>query len=183
MSVVNSNWEKKLGQDHIVELDLIGQVAGPNISSPAELVLVTDEGFEAGSRYIPGRNLIILSLSASVAFRRGIRTLICGVSETEYSGYPDCRQDSIKAIEAALNAACGMKFAIETPLMRLNKRQVWELAEELGGQPLVEVIREHTHSCYAGVRDTLLTWGYGCGHCPACELRQKGWNEFSSAHV
>jgi 7-cyano-7-deazaguanine synthase len=175
-------WRERLGPDHVVDLDLIGQIAG-SIASPAGHTLIAGEGFEAGSRYIPGRNMILLSMCASIAFRRDIRTLVCGVSETEYAGYPDCRDASIKAIELALNASSGMKFIVQSPLMWLDKMGVWQLAQSLGGRELIELIREQTHSCYVGERNIRHGWGYGCGSCSACELRAKGWREFAASVV
>lgn len=176
---LNPDWNRRLGSDHIIELDLVGQIAG-NIACPIGYKPVPGEGFEAGSRYIPGRNLIMLSMAASIAFRRNIATLVCGTSETEYSGYPDCRNASMNGIEAAINLSSGKQFKIECPLMWLDKKGVWELAESLGGSALVEIIREGTHTCYQGSRDVQHDWGYGCGSCPACELRAKGWREFKN---
>jgi 7-cyano-7-deazaguanine synthase len=175
---VVSDWKKRLGPDHIVDLDLIGQIAGKNISSPPNYAPTNIEGLEVGSRYIPGRNLIMLSMCASVAFRRNIGTLVCGASETEYSGYPDCKNESMKAIETAISLSSGFAFKVECPLMWLDKAGVWTLADSLGGGDLVEIIREDTHTCYAGSRDIRHEWGYGCGTCPACLLREKGWREF-----
>jgi 7-cyano-7-deazaguanine synthase len=173
------NWEAKLGPDHVIELDLIGEIA-KNIISPADYIPLAGEGFEAGTRYIPGRNLIMLSMSASVAFRRNIGTLICGTSETEYSGYPDCQDRSMKAVEGAINASTGKRFKVECPLMWLDKKGVWQLAANLGGDGLVKIVREDTHTCYSGVRDIRHDWGYGCGICAACKLRAKGWREFAA---
>jgi 7-cyano-7-deazaguanine synthase len=173
-------WRTRLGPDHAIELDLIGQISG-GIVSPADYVPIAGEGFDAGSRYIPGRNLIMLSMSASVAFRRNIRTLVCGTSETEYSGYPDCRDASMKAVETAINMSSGKQFKIECPLMRLDKKGVWQLAESLGGAGLVRVIQDDTPTCYQGSRDIRHDWGYGCGTCPACQLRVKGWREFANS--
>ncbi|WP_375778873.1 7-cyano-7-deazaguanine synthase QueC [Bradyrhizobium sp. ma5] len=166
----------RLGPDHVVALDLAGQIAG-NIASfdvsRSEMLL--------RKKYIPGRNLIMMSLSASVAFRRGIETLACGVSETEYSGYPDCRRKAMNAIEAALNEATGFSWSIQCPLMELDKAGVWRLSSALGGSALLELIREETHSCYEGVRGRRQPWGYGCTECDACRLREKGWREFTAA--
>lgn len=168
----------RLGPDHIVALDLAGQIAG-NIASfdvsRSEMLL--------RRKYIPGRNLIMMSLSASVAFRRGIETLACGVSETEYSGYPDCRRQAMSAIEAALNEATGFSWSIQCPLMDLDKAGVWRLAGSLGGNALLELVREETHTCYEGVREARHPWGYGCAQCDACRLREKGWREFVAASV
>jgi 7-cyano-7-deazaguanine synthase len=118
-------------------------------------------------------------MSASVAFRRDISTLVCGVSETEFSRYPDCRDASMKAVEAAISQCSGLKFGVECPLMWLTKAQVWRLAHSLGGPNLVEIIRENSHTCYLGSRETRHEWGYGCGKCEACRLRKKGWREFT----
>lgn len=172
------DWKKRLGPDHIVELDLIGQIAAKNISAPTDRPLVTGEGFVAGTRYIPGRNLIMLSMSASVAFRREIRTLVCGASETEYSGYPDCRDTSMRAAETAISLSSDLTFKIECPLMWLKKAGVWALAQSLGGHELVKIVQEETHTCYLGSRAVRYDWGYGCGDCDACKLREKGWQEF-----
>jgi 7-cyano-7-deazaguanine synthase len=172
------DWRKRLGPDHIVEIDLIGQIAGKNIASPPSHAPTDIEGLEVGSRYIPGRNLIMLSMCASVAFRRNLGTLVCGASETEHSGYPDCKNTSMKAIETAISLSSGFVFKVECPLMSLDKAGVWALADSLGGTALVEIIREDTHTCYSGSRDVRHEWGYGCGTCPACLLREKGWREF-----
>ncbi|MGY4304210.1 7-cyano-7-deazaguanine synthase [Bradyrhizobium sp. USDA 4369] len=166
----------RLGPDHVVALDLASQIAG-NIETfdPSRNEMLHRR------RYIPGRNLIMMSLSASVAFRRGIDVLACGVSETEYSGYPDCRRQAMNAIEAALNEATGLSWSIQCPLMDLDKSGVWRLSSDIGKGALVELIREETHTCYEGVRDEPHPWGYGCAHCDACRLREKGWREFTAA--
>jgi 7-cyano-7-deazaguanine synthase len=172
------NWKRRLGPDHIVELDLIGEIAARNISSPTNHPQIAGEGFAVGRRYIPGRNLIMLSLCASVAFRRDMRTLVCGTSETEYSGYPDCRDASMKAVETAISLSSGLDFKVVCPLMWLDKAGVWALAKSLGGQELVNIVLEDTHTCYMGSREVRYDWGYGCGTCDACLLREKGWREF-----
>ncbi len=165
----------RLGPDHIVALDLAGQIAGsiPTFDASRSEML-------SRKKYIPGRNLIMTSLSASVAFRRGIDILASGVSETEYSGYPDCRRRTMEAIERALNEATGFSWSIQCPLMDLDKAGVWRLSRALGGSTLVELVREETHSCYEGVRKERHPWGYGCAQCDACRLREKGWREFSA---
>jgi 7-cyano-7-deazaguanine synthase len=174
------DWKKRLGSDHVVDLDLIGQIAGKSIASPNDHALIAGEGFAAGSRYIPGRNLIMLAMCASVAFRRDMRILVCGTSETEYSGYPDCRNASMKAVETAISLSSGLVFKVECPLMWLDKAGVWALARSLGGREPVNIIQEDTHTCYLGSREIRHDWGYGCGTCEACQLREKGWREFSS---
>jgi 7-cyano-7-deazaguanine synthase len=179
ISGLSAEWRNRLGPDHVVELDLIGQIAAKNIASPSSHPQIAGEGFAAGNRYIPGRNLIMLAMSASVAFRRDIRTLVCGASETEYSGYPDCRDESMRAVETAISLSSGFKFEVECPLMWLDKADVWALAHSLGGDGLVDIVREDTHTCYAGSRSIRHEWGYGCSSCNACQLREKGWREFS----
>jgi 7-cyano-7-deazaguanine synthase len=176
-------WRGRLGPDHVVELDLIGQLAAQNIVSPPGHSLISGDGFAAGRRYIPGRNLIMLSMCASVAFRRDIRTLVCGASETEYSGYPDCRSETMKAVERAISLSSGFDFKIQCPLMSLDKAGVWMLAHSLGGDRLVTIVREDTHTCYSGSREHLHEWGYGCSVCEACRLREKGWRDFCKLHA
>ena len=171
----SSKWRSSLGPDHLVEMDLVGQLA--TIVAPLGESSANLHKFP-GKRYIPGRNLIMLSMSASIAFRREIGVLACGASETEYSGYPDCKRQTLHTIEAAINEASGLQFKIECPLMELDKAGVWRLAHSLGGDELVEVIRSETHTCYEGSREQKHEWGYGCARCDACLLRQKGWHEF-----
>jgi 7-cyano-7-deazaguanine synthase len=131
--------------------------------------------------FVPGRNLIFLSFAAALAYRRGLRRIVTGVCETDYSGYPDCRDETMKAMEAALNLGMESRFAIDTPLMWLDKAETWALAEALGGEALVGIVRELSHSCYLGDHSTRHDWGFGCGACPACELRAKGWTAYSAA--
>ncbi|HYP62938.1 MAG TPA: 7-cyano-7-deazaguanine synthase, partial [Acidocella sp.] len=131
--------------------------------------------------FVPGRNILFMTFAAALAYRRGIKHLVTGVCETDYSGYPDCRDDTMKAVQVALNLGMESRFVIHTPLMWIDKAKTWELAEELAGAPLVELIREETHSCYNGDRTHHHEWGYGCGTCPACELRAQGYRRFISA--
>ena len=172
-------WGERLGLDFVVDVDLIGQISARRIPAhPGQSALAGE--FASGRSYIPGRNLIFLSMSASVAFQRGIDTLVCGVSETEYSGYPDCRRASVVAIEAAICCASDLHLHIECPLMALDKAGIWGLAASLGGHQLVEAVRVKSHTCYSGERQVLHEWGYGCGKCPACILRARGWSNFRS---
>jgi 7-cyano-7-deazaguanine synthase len=170
-------WKERLGPDHLIVLDLVGQISGQRFKAPELSSSDPNDQFGGYSRYIPGRNLIMLSLCSSIAYRRGTRTIVYGASETEYSGYPDCRAASIKAVNTALNMSSGLEFRIECPLMLLNKAGVWNLARELGGERLVSIIVEATHTCYAGER-VRYDWGFGCDACPACRLRAKGWQEY-----
>ena len=129
--------------------------------------------------FVPGRNLVFLTFAAALAYRRGIRHIIGGMCETDYSGYPDCRDETIKALQSALNLGMAKNFELHTPLMWLDKASTWKLAHELGGAGLVDLIREHSHTCYLGERGAQHDWGYGCGECPACALRAKGWREYA----
>jgi 7-cyano-7-deazaguanine synthase len=133
--------------------------------------------------FVPGRNLLFMTVAATVAYRRGLDVLVGGMCETDFSGYPDCRDDTMKALQVALNLGMATRLKLETPLMWLDKRQTWELAQQLGGQPLLDLIRSDTHTCYLGERGALHDWGYGCGTCPACELRARGWRQFVGAQA
>ena len=168
-------WGSRLGEDHLLEIGALGRLS--------ETSLTRDVGFamEANglpNSFVPGRNLAFLTFAAALAYRRGARHLVAGVCETDYSGYPDCRDETMKAMEATLNLGMGSRFVVETPLMWLDKAQTWALAQELGGEALVAIVRDLSHSCYLGDRETRHDWGHGCGACPACELRAKGWAAF-----
>jgi len=130
--------------------------------------------------FVPGRNLLFFTVAAALAYRRGLRVLVGGMCETDYSGYPDCRDDSLKALQVALNLGMDKRFVIETPLMWIDKAATWRMAEQLGGEPLVRLVAEHTHSCYKGDRTKRHEWGYGCDACPACELRSNGYHRYKS---
>jgi 7-cyano-7-deazaguanine synthase len=130
------------------------------------------------STFVPGRNLLFFVFAAAVAYRRGLRHLVGGMCETDYSGYPDCRDDTLKAMQLALNLGMERRFVLHTPLMWIDKAATWALAHELGGEPLVDLIRDETHTCYLGDRAARHDWGYGCGTCPACELRAAGYARY-----
>jgi 7-cyano-7-deazaguanine synthase len=169
----------ELGDDHVV--DLTATVGGlGQTAMTAEIAIEMGQG-GLPNTFVPGRNLLFLTCAAAIAYRRGLRRIITGVCETDYSGYPDCRDDTIKAMQLALNLGMERRFVLETPLMWLDKAATWKLAAELGGEPLVEVIRERTHTCYLGNRTDRHAWGYGCGSCPACRLRAQGWERFAGA--
>ena len=165
----------RLGADTVLDVATLGQVSDTALTRETEIVMT---GAGLPSTFVPGRNLIFLTYAAALAYRRGIKHIVTGVCETDYSGYPDCRDDTIKALQVALNLGMESRFVLHTPLMWINKPATWAMAEELGGAALVELIREATHSCYLGVRDRRQDWGYGCGDCPACNLRAKGWEGF-----
>ena len=170
-------WQAKLGTDHLIRLDALGQVSDTALTSEATIAFKTDG---LPNTFVPGRNIVFLSFAAAIAYRRGIKHIVGGMCETDYSGYPDCRDDTIKALQVALNLGMDRRFVLETPLMWLDKAATWRLAESLGGAALVAALLEHTHSCYLGDRQHRHAWGYGCGTCPACDLRAKGWAAYST---
>ncbi|MCA3424028.1 MAG: 7-cyano-7-deazaguanine synthase QueC [Roseomonas sp.] len=173
-------WQAKLGPDHLIRLDALGQVSDTALTSETTIAFNADG---LPNTFVPGRNIIFLSFAAAIAYRRGIKHIVGGMCETDYSGYPDCRDDTIKALQVALNLGMDRRFVLETPLMWLDKAATWRLAESLGGAALVMAILEHTHSCYLGDRSQRHAWGYGCGTCPACDLRAKGWAAYSAAET
>ena len=172
--------QAKLGPDHLIRLDALGQVSDTALTSEATIAFNADG---LPNTFVPGRNIIFLSFAAAIAYRRGIKHIVGGMCETDYSGYPDCRDDTIKALQVALNLGMDRRFVLETPLMWLDKAATWRLAESLGGTALVTAILEHTHSCYLGDRSRRHAWGYGCGTCPACDLRAKGWAAYADSEI
>jgi 7-cyano-7-deazaguanine synthase len=180
LRLMSSDWDKRLADDYIVDLPLLSALGKGRVQVESARPVRSESSFESGRRYIPGRNLLFVSMSSIVAFHKNVRHLVCGVSETEYSGYPDCRDTSVKLMQAAVSSSMNYDVIVHTPLMWLNKAGVWRLARELGGDKLVSLIVEHTHTCYIGVRSTRHDWGFGCGDCDACKLRSKGWIEFAS---
>lgn len=171
-------WAAKLGADHLLDLRVLGAVSDSALTRDRAIA------FAAGGlpdTFVPGRNLIFFTLAATIGYRRCLRHLVGGMCETDYSGYPDCRDDTLKSLQATLSLGMDHRFVIHTPLMWRDKAATWELARALGGATLVELIRTESHSCYLGERSTLREWGYGCGTCPACELRAQGWKRFTAA--
>jgi 7-cyano-7-deazaguanine synthase len=170
-----SRWGKRLGEDHTLPLAALGALSDTALTREAE-IRFREDGLP--NTFVPGRNLLFLTFAAALAERRGLRHLVAGMCETDYSGYPDCRDDTIKALQVTLNLGMARRFVIHTPLMWRDKAETWRLAERLGSTELVELIRIESHSCYLGERATLHPWGYGCGHCPACALRARGWEGY-----
>ena len=168
-------WAPRMGQDHVLDLAVLGQVS--------ETSLTRDMAFRMESTglpntFVPGRNLLFLTLAAALAYRRDLQVIVTGVCETDFSGYPDCRDDTMKAMQLALSLGMDKRFLIDTPLMWIDKADTWQLAHDLGGDRLVDLIIEHTHTCYQGDRTHRHAWGYGCGTCPACELRARGFERY-----
>ncbi len=170
-------WATRLGQDHLVDLGVLGGLSDTALTRQTAIAFA-----EGGlpNTFVPGRNLIFFTFAAVVGYRRGARRLVGGMCETDYSGYPDCRDDALKALQATLSLGMGHRFVIDTPLMWRDKAATWALADRLGGRPLIELIRDETHSCYLGDRTHRHDWGYGCGGCPACGLRRAGWDAFAA---
>jgi 7-cyano-7-deazaguanine synthase len=169
-------WVERLGRDHMLDLALLGQISDTALTQEQEL------SFKASglpSTFVPGRNLLFFTFASAIAYRRGLTTLVGGMCETDYSGYPDCRDNTLKALQVSMSLGLDAPMVVETPLMWLTKEQTWRLAEQLGGGALVELIRTDTHTCYLGDHTQLHRWGYGCGHCPACELRRTGYEAFT----
>ena len=165
-------WAGRLGEDHVLEMRGFGAIAETAMTSERAFE-ITDKGLP--STFVPGRNLVFFVYAAALADRRGLSALVGGMCETDFSGYPDCRRDTMDAMQTALNLGMAQDFTIATPLMALTKAETWGLAKALGGEALVAITVEETHTCYTGERGTLHAWGYGCGACPACELRQRGY--------
>ena len=170
-----------LGEDHIIDLTTALAGMGATALTTETAITMTGEGLP--NTFVPGRNLLFLTCAAGIAFRRGLRRIVAGMCETDYSGYPDCRDDTIKAMQLALNLGMNRRFVLETPLMWRDKAATWELARKLGGDALVETIRLETHSCYLGDRSHLHDFGYGCAACPACDLRAEGWRRWRASHT
>ena len=172
------SWGARLGEDHMLPLGVVGALGQTAMTADIEIATARDG---LPNTFVPGRNILFFTAAAAIAYRRGLRRIVAGVCETDYSGYPDCRDDTIKAMQLALNLGMQRRFVLETPLMWRDKAATWALARDLGGDPLVDLIGEHTHSCYLGDRATRHDWGYGCGTCPACDLRRNGWSRFIAA--
>ncbi|WP_316192546.1 7-cyano-7-deazaguanine synthase QueC [Bradyrhizobium sp. SZCCHNRI1029] len=169
------DWAAKLGDSQTLDI--------PTLAAISETALTRDVAIEMGAdglpnTFVPGRNLVFLTFAAALAYRRGIRHIVGGMCETDYSGYPDCRDETIKALQSALSLGMARAFELHTPLMWLSKAATWQLAHDLGGTGLVDLIRDRSHTCYLGERGARHDWGHGCGQCPACELRAKGWREY-----
>jgi 7-cyano-7-deazaguanine synthase len=171
-------WRNGLGEDHVLPLDILPAIGGSALfaTSEAQSFEPLPNGLPAS--FVPGRNMLFLVAAAALAYRRGIGGLVGGMCETDFSGYPDCREESVKAIGRALDLGMDAQFTIHTPLMHIDKKQTWSLAESLGGKRLVDLIIEETVTCYEGNRETRHSWGNGCGECPACRLRAAGYARY-----
>jgi 7-cyano-7-deazaguanine synthase len=175
MPGLQPQWTDRLGADHVLDLSVLGEVSETALTKDVEIQML-DSGLP--STFVPGRNILFLTFAAALAYWRGLKHLVTGVCETDYSGYPDCRDDTIKAIQLTLNLGMEARFVLHTPLMWIDKAQTWAMSEALAGAPFIELIKEQTHTCYNGDRTQRHDWGYGCGTCPACELRAEGYSQY-----
>lgn len=173
-------WSTKLSQDHLLDLSLLGQISDTALTQE-KAIQMEESGLP--NTFVPGRNLLFLTFAAAVAYRRNLKIIVGGMCETDYSGYPDCRDDTIKALQVAISLGLDTRLVLETPLMWIDKADTWKLANELGSNDLVELIKEDTHTCYMGDRSKRFAWGYGCNNCPSCDLRRVGYEKFSTGKI
>jgi 7-cyano-7-deazaguanine synthase len=177
MKELNPEWAKRLGDDHMIKLDALAMIS--------ETALTRDVAIEVAQNglpttFVPGRNLAFFAFAGALAYRRGAKHLVAGMCETDFSGYPDCRDDTIKAMQVALTLGMDRRVVIHTPLMWIDKAATFALGHEIGGEALVDLLVEETHTCYLGVRSRRHPWGYGCGKCPACQLRADGFAKWKA---
>ena len=168
-------WAGRLGEDHLLPLDVLKSISDTALTGEGEIAF-QETGLP--NTFVPGRNLLFFTFAAAIAYRRGMKHLVGGMCETDYSGYPDCRDDTLKALQVTLTLGMDKRLVIHTPLMWIDKAETWRLTESLGGAALVEIVRALTHSCYLGNRTQTHDWGHGCGSCPACDLRAEGWRRY-----
>ena len=173
-----AQWTARMGEDHLIDASVLAQLGASALTTERAIELQADG---LPNTFVPGRNLLFLALAASLACRRGASVLVAGMCETDYSGYPDCRDNTLKAMQVALSLSLDRPMTLETPLMFIDKAATWALAEQLGGPTLVDLIVEHTHTCYVGEREQRHFWGHGCGACPACTLRRNGFERWRDA--
>jgi 7-cyano-7-deazaguanine synthase len=172
MAALNAGWGRGLGDDHVIALDALAAISDTALTRDVAIG-IAENGLP--TTFVPGRNLIFLSFAGALAYRRGAKHLVAGMCETDYSGYPDCRDDTLKAMQVALGLGMDRRFVIHTPLMWIDKAATFALAREIGGDAFVDLLVEETHTCYLGDRTHRHAWGYGCGECPACRLRAEGF--------
>ena len=178
MAALNPGWHERLGDDHMLDARVLKSLGETAMTHDTQIAM-TDAGLP--NTFVPGRNLLFLTLAGALAYRRGAGILVGGMCETDYSGYPDCRRETLDAQAKALSLGMDYQIQIDTPLMHINKAATWALADALGGPELIDLIVEETHTCYKGDRTQRRAWGYGCGECPACDLRARGWEEWKAS--
>jgi 7-cyano-7-deazaguanine synthase len=177
MAALNAEWKARLGEDHVIALDALAAISDSALTRESAIE-IADSGLP--TTFVPGRNLIFFSFAGALAYRRNARHIVAGMCETDYSGYPDCRDDTVKAMQVALTLGMDKRVTIHTPLMWIDKAETFAMAEKLGGVAFLSLVVEDTHSCYLGDRARRHEWGYGCGECPACKLRAQGFAKFMS---
>jgi 7-cyano-7-deazaguanine synthase len=177
MAALSRDWKKRLGDDHLLQIDTLGAISETSLTRETTIE-VGDSGLP--TTFVPGRNLIFFCFAGALAYRRGVRHIVAGMCETDYSGYPDCRDDTVKAIQVAISLGLDKPISIHTPLMWVDKAGTFAMAEQIGGKAFLDLVIEDSHSCYLGTRINRHDWGYGCGTCPACELRAQGYAKFIS---
>lgn len=175
LAKLSTDWERRLGIDRVVSLAVLGEVSVSALTSDLAFGPRPDG---LPSTFVPGRNLVFITFAAIVAHQRGLKHVVTGVCETDFSGYPDCRDDTIKALQVAINLGMEARLVLQTPLMWIDKAATWQLAHDIGGHDLVNVIIDETHTCYQGDRTPRHAWGVGCGNCDACRLRANGWSRY-----
>jgi 7-cyano-7-deazaguanine synthase len=180
IAALRAEWASRLGEDHVIRLDALGAISDTALTRASAIEMAANG---LPTTFVPGRNLVFLTFAGALAYRRGARHLVAGMCETDYSGYPDCRDATIKAMQVALELGMDRPFVIHTPLMRVDKAATFALAEEIGGGKFLELVIEETHSCYLGDRTRRHEWGYGCGECPACRLRSEGFARFKASRA
>jgi 7-cyano-7-deazaguanine synthase len=178
LAALRPEWAARLGEDHVLKLDALGTISDTALTRETTIEMAASG---LPTTFVPGRNLAFLTFAGALAYRRGLRHLVAGMCETDYSGYPDCRDDTIKALQVALGLGMERRFVIHTPLMWIDKAATFALAEDIGGTKFLDLVIEETHSCYLGDRAHRHSWGYGCGECPACKLRAEGFARFTAA--
>jgi 7-cyano-7-deazaguanine synthase len=176
MAALRPQWKAKLGEDHLIKIDALAAISDTALTRETAIAMA-DNGLP--NTFVPGRNLIFLTFAGALAYRRAAKHLVAGMCETDYSGYPDCRDDTIKAMQVALSLGMERRVTVHTPLMWIDKAATFALARELGGDGFLDLVVEETHSCYLGDRSRRHAWGYGCGTCPACALRAEGFARFA----
>jgi 7-cyano-7-deazaguanine synthase len=177
IGALDAGWQARLADDHTIKLDALAAISDTSLTRDTAIE-IADNGLP--TTFVPGRNLIFFCFAGALAYRRDARHLVAGMCETDYSGYPDCRDDTVKAMQVALTLGLDKRLTVHTPLMWIDKADTFAMAEQLGGQPLLDLIVEETHSCYLGDRAHWHEWGFGCGECPACQLRAQGFVRFRS---
>jgi 7-cyano-7-deazaguanine synthase len=175
ITALDPAWAARLGDDHVLPLETLGKISDTALTRETAIAMADNN---LPTTFVPGRNLIFFTFAGALAYRRGAKHIVAGMCETDYSGYPDCRDDTVKAMQVVLTLGMDRRFVLHTPLMWVDKAGTFEMAEQIGGKNLLDVVVEETHSCYLGDRSRRHDWGYGCGECPACQLRAAGWDKW-----